>query len=60
MFKRLFMAYSSTANTFKSKSKLTEFYKAIHPDMLGNAPDNIKMENNRSLKILNGYFDAVT
>ncbi|CAD8167370.1 unnamed protein product [Paramecium pentaurelia] len=45
---------------FQNKSKLTEFYKAIHPDMLQNAPDNIKMENTRILKILNNYFDAVS
>ena len=48
-----------TASTFRNKSKLTEFYKAIHPDMLHNAPDNVKVENTRSLKILNGYFDSV-
>lgn len=52
-------AFCSTANSFKSKSKLTDFYKAIHPDMLYNAPENVKIENSRSLKILNSYFDAL-
>ncbi|CAD8084439.1 unnamed protein product [Paramecium primaurelia] len=60
MLQKIIVAFSSTANTFKNKSKLTEFYKAIHPDMLQNAPDNVKMENTRSLKILNNYFDAVS
>lgn len=59
MLKKLVASFSTTATSFKSKGKLTDFYKAIHPDILNNAPDNVKTENSRSLKMLNGYFDAV-
>lgn len=38
--KYLYRATFSTANSFKSRSKLTEFYKATHPDLLNNAPVN--------------------
>lgn len=34
MLNKIIAAFTSTANSFKNKSKLTEFYKAIHPDML--------------------------
>lgn len=32
--------FSSISSSFKSKSRLTEFYKFVHPDVLGNAPVN--------------------
>jgi hypothetical protein len=35
---KLFRNFSSTASSFKSRSKLTEFYKLTHPDILNNAP----------------------
>jgi Domain of unknown function (DUF4460) len=49
---------SNVGSTFKNKVKLTEFYKYIHPDLLNNAPERVKEENARSLKILNAYFDS--
>lgn len=48
----------SIGSTFKNKVRLTEFYKYIHPDLLNNAPERVKEENARSLKILNSYFDS--
>ena len=31
-------SFCDIINTFKSRSKLTEFYKHTHPDILSNAP----------------------
>jgi hypothetical protein len=50
----------SISNTFKSRSKLFEFYKHTHPDVLTTAPERIKEENLRSLKILNSYLDNLS
>ena len=59
------------SRTFQGRSKLNEFYKYVHPDILGNAPvlifnvfktirkENIRQENLRSLKNLNGYLDSL-
>ncbi|EGR32424.1 hypothetical protein IMG5_083590 [Ichthyophthirius multifiliis] len=53
--------FNFSLNTiFKSRSKLSEFYKNVHPDILGNAPEKIKEENSRSLKILNSYLDSLS
>lgn len=46
--------------TVSSKSRLTDFYKNIHPDVLHNAPEKVKEENLRSLKILNSYLDGLS
>ena len=48
------------SSTFKSRSKLFEFYKHTHPDVLTTAPERIKEENLRSLKILNSYLDNLS
>lgn len=58
LFMKLIYRFS-LATSFKSRSKLTDFYKAIHPDKLNNASDQVKEENARSLQILNSYFDAL-
>ena len=52
--------FSEASSQISTKSRLTEFYKKIHPDVLYNAPEKIKEENLRSLKILNSYFDALS
>ena len=36
-----------SANSFKSRSKLTEFYKLTHPDVLHNAPVYILMNRKK-------------
>ncbi|EAS01049.2 hypothetical protein TTHERM_00316020 (macronuclear) [Tetrahymena thermophila SB210] len=50
----------SLSSSFKSRSKLGEFYKNVHPDVLGNAPEKIKEENGRSLRQLNQYLDSLS
>lgn len=42
-----------------SSRLLKEFYKAVHPDILGRAPTRVKEENTRSLKALNDYLDRL-
>lgn len=46
-------------NTFARKLSLKEFYKNVHPDILSNAPAQVKEENLRSLKFLNDYMDKL-
>ncbi len=41
-----FSSSNDISNSFKSKSRLTEFYKYVHPDLLGNAPVIINLCNN--------------
>ena len=52
--------YFFTKTNLKSKANLSEFYKTIHPDVLGTAPEKVKEENLRSLKKLNAYLDNLS
>eukprot|EP01017_Pseudomicrothorax_dubius_P021215 TRINITY_DN22902_c0_g1_i1.p1 TRINITY_DN22902_c0_g1~~TRINITY_DN22902_c0_g1_i1.p1 ORF type:complete len:121 (-),score=15.64 TRINITY_DN22902_c0_g1_i1:29-391(-) len=57
---RRWFATAAESTSFKGRSKLTEFYKLTHPDMLSNAPANVKEENLRSIKIINSYLDGLS
>ena len=46
-------------SSFEGRASLKEFYKNIHPDILSNAPDQVREQNMRSLKILNDYMDKL-
>ena len=48
-----------STQTFESRISLKEFYKNVHPDILSNAPNPVKEENMRSLKLLNDYMDKL-
>ena len=52
--------FANLSGSFKQKNKLNEFFKHVHPDILGNAPERVREENTRSLKSLNSYLDCVS
>jgi hypothetical protein len=55
----LLTRHFSTANSFKSRSFIKDFYKYVHPDILHGAPERVKEENGRSMQILNSYLDKL-
>lgn len=58
-FLRTAFSTKSYTSSFKIRSRLSEFFKHVHPDQLNQAPPKIKDENLRSLTNFNSYIDAI-
>eukprot|EP00826_Nyctotherus_ovalis_P062187 TRINITY_DN8955_c0_g2_i3.p1 TRINITY_DN8955_c0_g2~~TRINITY_DN8955_c0_g2_i3.p1 ORF type:complete len:147 (-),score=51.33 TRINITY_DN8955_c0_g2_i3:53-493(-) len=41
------------------KSKLSSFFKAVHPDLFGSAPTEYREHNSRAMKELNNYITSL-
>ena len=57
---KFFFSIQTSNSSFSLKNKINQFFKHVHPDVLGNeCPVELKKHNERSMQEINSYIDSL-